>query len=71
MDAIKSLTEDHKTVRKLLEELVVMASRARKKREESVDQIRVQHKAHAIVEEEIFCSAFKREEEKRRREDMF
>lgn len=49
MDAIKSLTEDHKTVRKLLEELVVKASRARKKREESVDQIRVQHKAHAII----------------------
>lgn len=59
MNAIKLLTEDHKAVRKLLEELVDTTSRAKKRREELVDQIRVQLKAHTIIEEEIFYPAFK------------
>ncbi|MEO8778372.1 MAG: hemerythrin domain-containing protein [Rhodanobacter sp.] len=59
MNAIKLLTEDHKVVRKLLEELAATTSRAKKKRAELLDEIRIQLKAHTIIEEEIFYPAFK------------
>lgn len=59
MDAIKLLTDDHKTVRKLLDELAETTPRAIKKRAELLDEIRVQLKAHTSIEEEIFYPEFK------------
>lgn len=59
MDAIKLLTDDHKAVRKLLDELAETTSRATKKRAELLDEIRIQLKAHTGIEEEIFYPAFK------------
>ena len=59
MDAIQLLTDDHKAVRKLLEELADTTSRAEKTRTELLDKIRVQLKAHTTIEEEIFYPAFK------------
>lgn len=60
MDAIKLLTEDHKAVRKLLEELAETTPRAVKKRADLLDEIRVQLKAHTAIEEEIFYPEFKK-----------
>ena len=59
MNAIKLLTEDHKVVRKLLEELTATTSRAKKKRAGLLEEIRIQLKTHTAIEEEIFYPAFK------------
>jgi hemerythrin-like domain-containing protein len=58
MDAIKLLTEDHKTVRAHLDELAETTPRALKTRTELLDKIRVELKAHTTIEEEIFYPAF-------------
>jgi hemerythrin-like domain-containing protein len=58
MDAIKLLTEDHKTVRAHLDELAETTPRALKTRAELLDKIRVELKAHTTIEEEIFYPAF-------------
>jgi hemerythrin superfamily protein len=59
MDAITLLTEDHRKVRKLLEELNDTTDRAEKKRTELLAQIARELKAHTTIEEEIFYPAFK------------
>lgn len=59
MDAIKLLKADHKAVRALLEELAETTPRATRKRAELLDEIRLQLKAHTMIEEEIFYPAFK------------
>jgi hemerythrin superfamily protein len=59
MDAIKLLTQDHKTVRKLLGELAESTPRATKKRADLLSEIAIELKAHATIEEEIFYPAFK------------
>lgn len=64
MDAIKLLTEDHKTVRGLLDELSATTPRASKKRGELLAEIHVELKAHSMIEEEIFYPAFKEKGDK-------
>jgi hemerythrin superfamily protein len=59
MDAIKLLTEDHKTVRGYLNDLEATTSRGLKTRSELLAKIRVELKAHTTIEEEIFYPAFK------------
>lgn len=60
MDAIKLLTEDHKTIRGLLDALAATTPRATKKRSQLLNEIRVGLKAHSTIEEEIFYPAFKK-----------
>jgi hemerythrin superfamily protein len=59
MDAITLLKNDHDAVEKLLIELAESTPRGVKKRTELLEKIRVELKAHAAVEEEIFYPAFK------------
>jgi hemerythrin-like domain-containing protein len=59
MDAITLLTEDHRKVRKLLEELNNTTDRAEKTRTELLAQIAQELRAHTTIEEEIFYPAFK------------
>jgi hemerythrin superfamily protein len=59
MDAISLLKDDHDAVEALLAELAESTSRAVKKRAELLEKIRVELKAHATIEEEIFYPAFK------------
>ena len=59
MDAITLLTEDHRKVRKLLDELNATTDRAEKKRTALLAQIAKELKAHTTIEEEIFYPAFK------------
>jgi len=59
MDAISLLKDDHDAVEALLTELAESTSRAVKKRAELLEKIRVELKAHATIEEEIFYPAFK------------
>lgn len=59
MDAITLLTNDHETVEKLLSDLSETTPRALKKRQELLEKIRVELKAHTSIEEEIFYPAFK------------
>lgn len=59
MDAIQLLKADHKKVKNLLTELADTTSRAVKKRAELLAQIRINLKAHTMIEEEIFYPAFK------------
>ncbi|MDQ6645631.1 MAG: hemerythrin domain-containing protein [Pseudomonadota bacterium] len=59
MDAITLLKKDHDTVEALLTELAESTSRGVKKRAELLDKIRIELKAHATIEEEIFYPAFK------------
>jgi hemerythrin superfamily protein len=59
MDAISLLKDDHDAVEALLTELAESTSRAVKKRAELLEKIRVELKAHAMIEEEIFYPAFK------------
>ena len=59
MDAISLLTEDHKKVRKLLDELSQTTTRASKTRTELLEKIAVELKVHTQIEEEIFYPAFK------------
>ncbi len=60
MDAIRLLKADHVKVRELLTELADTTTRAVKKRTELLGQIRVNLKAHTMIEEEIFYPAFKK-----------
>ena len=59
MDAISFLTEDHRKVRKLLDELGGTTNRAAKKRGELLAKIAAELEAHTAIEEEIFYPAFK------------
>ncbi|GAB2783034.1 hemerythrin domain-containing protein [Halomonas shantousis] len=59
MNAIELLTEDHKTVRELLTQLVSTTERAEKKRPELLEKIELEVLAHTTIEEEIFYPAFK------------
>jgi hemerythrin superfamily protein len=59
MDAITLLKNDHDVVEKLLTELADSTPRGVKKRTELLEKIRVELKAHATIEEEIFYPAFK------------
>ncbi len=59
MDAIQLLKADHTKVRALLAEMAETTTRALKKRADLLDEIRVNLKAHAQIEEEIFYPAFK------------
>ena len=59
MNAIDLLISDHRTVKKLLEELSETTSRGVKTRESLVEKIGVLLKAHTTIEEEIFYPAFK------------
>lgn len=59
MDAISFLTEDHRKVRKLLDELGRTTNRAAKKRADLLAKIAAELEAHTAIEEEIFYPAFK------------
>jgi len=59
MDAITLLTEDHRKVRKLLDELGRTTNRAAKKRADLLAKIAAELEAHTAIEEEIFYPAFK------------
>jgi len=59
MDAIKLLTQDHRTVRELLTQLEATTTRAVKKRADLLSEIAVQLKAHTTIEEELFYPAFR------------
>jgi hemerythrin-like domain-containing protein len=58
MDAIKLLTEDHKTVRGYLNDLEATTARGIKIRTDLLEKIRVELKSHTMIEEEIFYPAF-------------
>jgi hemerythrin superfamily protein len=64
MDAITLLKNDHDAVEALLSELAESTSRAVKKRTQLLEEIRVQLKAHTMIEEEIFYPAFKAQGDK-------
>lgn len=57
MNAIELLEQDHKTVKKLLEELSNTTERALKKRTELLARIELELQAHTTIEEEIFYPA--------------
>ena len=59
MDAITLLKDDHKMVRKLLDELEKSTVRADKRRTTLLAKIATNLKAHTAIEEEIFYPAFK------------
>lgn len=59
MDAITLLKDDHKMVRKLLDELEKSTVRAAKRRTTLLAKIATNLKAHTAIEEEIFYPAFK------------
>ena len=59
MDAISFLTEDHRKVRKLLDDLGKTTNRAAKKRTDLLAKIAAELEAHTAIEEEIFYPAFK------------
>ncbi|MGN6512441.1 MAG: hemerythrin domain-containing protein [Lysobacteraceae bacterium] len=71
MDAITLLTEDHRKVRKLLDELEQTTNRAEKKRTELLAQIAKELEAHTSIEEEIFYPAFKEAGEKSDDDKMY
>jgi len=71
MDAITFLTNDHKVVRGMLEELAATTTRAVKKRTELVRKIATEIEAHTQIEEEIFYPAFKQAGEKSDDDKMF
>ncbi|HET6806779.1 MAG TPA: hemerythrin domain-containing protein [Frateuria sp.] len=60
MNAIELLTQDHKNMRALLDELAGTTARAVKKRKELLGKIETSLKAHNTIEEEIFYPAFKK-----------
>lgn len=64
MDAITLLTNDHKVVRGMLEELAATTKRAAKTRTELLKKIATELEAHTTIEEEIFYPAFKEAGEK-------
>ena len=59
MDAISLLKDDHKLMRKLLDELESSTARAAKKRVMLLQKIESNLKAHTSIEEEIFYPAFR------------
>ena len=71
MDAITFLTNDHKVVRGMLEELAATTTRAVKTRTELLRKIATELKAHTQIEEEIFYPAFKQAGEKSDDDKMF
>lgn len=71
MDAITFLTNDHKVVRGMLEELAATTTRAVKKRTELLRKIATELEAHTQIEEEIFYPAFKQAGEKSDDDKMF
>ncbi|MEQ8349370.1 MAG: hemerythrin domain-containing protein [Sneathiellaceae bacterium] len=60
MNAIELLKADHRTVRKLLDELADTSVRATKARPELLAQIERELSAHTRIEEEIFYPAFRK-----------
>jgi hemerythrin superfamily protein len=64
MNAIELLTQDHKAIKALLEELAATTPRGVKKRGELLAKIRTAIEAHTSIEEEIFYPAFKEAGEK-------
>ena len=71
MDAIAFLTNDHKVVRAMLEELAATTKRAVKRRTELLQKIAAELEAHTTIEEEIFYPAFKEAGEKSDDDKMF
>ena len=71
MDAIAFLTNDHKVVRAMLEELAATTKRAVKRRTELLQKIAAELEAHTQIEEEIFYPAFKEAGEKSDDDKMF
>jgi hemerythrin-like domain-containing protein len=59
-NAITLLKEDHKTVRKLLEELTETTTRAEKTRKQLLAKISQELEIHTRIEEEIFYPALKK-----------
>jgi len=59
MDAISLLKDDHKLMRKLLDELESSTARAAKKRVMLLQKIKSNLEAHTSIEEEIFYPAFR------------
>ena len=59
MDAISLLKDDHKLMRKLLDELESSTARAAKKRAMLLQKIKSNLEAHTSIEEEIFYPAFR------------
>lgn len=71
MDAIAFLTNDHKVVRGMLEELAATTPRAVKTRTELLQKIAAELEAHTTIEEEIFYPAFKEAGEKSEDDKMY
>lgn len=71
MDAITFLTNDHKVVRGMLEELATTTKRAVKRRTELLQKIATELEAHTTIEEEIFYPAFREAGEKSDDDKMF
>ncbi|HVI24607.1 MAG TPA: hemerythrin domain-containing protein [Xanthomonadaceae bacterium] len=71
MDAISFLTEDHRKVRKLLDDLSKTTNRAAKKRADLLAKIAAELEAHTAIEEEIFYPAFKEAGQKSEDDKMF
>ena len=59
MDAIELLTDDHRKVKRLLDELDSTTERAVKTREELFTRIKRELTVHEVIEEEIFYPALK------------
>ena len=59
MDAIKLLKDDHRKVKKLLEEVDSTTERGVKTREELFGKIKSEMEVHEAIEEEIFYPALK------------
>jgi hemerythrin superfamily protein len=70
-NAITMLKSDHATIKRLLRELSETTERAVKQREQLVNQIERELKAHAQAEEEVFYPAFKAAAEKTEKVDLF
>ena len=71
MDAITLLTNDHKKVRALLDELAETTSRAEKTRTELLAKIALELEVHTTIEEEIFYPAFRGAGQKSDDDKMF
>jgi hemerythrin-like domain-containing protein len=59
MDALSLLEQDHKAVRKLLEDIDATTERAVKTRGDLIEKLRGDLEAHESIEEEIFYPALK------------
>src|SRR5687767_7242743 len=70
-NAITSLKADHTKVKKLLRQLEATTERGVKIREDLVNQIEMELKVHAKLEEEIFYPAFKNAASKKDDKEMF